>query len=101
MDAAPLTVTFDFTPDQVEVIARRVADIVTARTPAPAASKYLTVPEAADLLRSKPQRVYDLVSATVLTRHKDGARVLLLRAEVEAYLGGSLRGDLRPPRSAG
>ena len=88
MDGAPLTVTFDLTPDQVEVLARRVADIVTARTPAPASSKYLTVQEAADLLRSSRQRVYDLVSAAVLTRHKDGTRLLLRRAEVEAYLTG-------------
>ena len=84
----PLTVTLEIAPEQVDVIARRVAEIVTARTPPPVESKYLTVQEAAALLRSKPQRVYDLVSAAVLTRYKDGTRVLLLRADVEAYLAG-------------
>ena len=89
MDAAPFTVTFDLAPDQVEVLARRVAEIVTARTqPPPVESKYLTVPEAAELLRASRQRVYDLVSTGSLTRHKDGTRLLLRRAEVEAYLTG-------------
>lgn len=55
------------------------------------ASPYLTVREAADLLRAKPQRVYDLLSSGRLTRFKDGARVLVSRAELEAYLRGEAR----------
>jgi excisionase family DNA binding protein len=53
-------------------------------SPAP----FLTVNEAAQLLRCKPQRIYDLLSAHRLTRFKDGSRVLLSRAEVEAWVGG-------------
>jgi excisionase family DNA binding protein len=49
---------------------------------------YLTVAEAAAYLRAKPQRVYDLLSARQLSRHKDGRRVLISRAELDNYLAG-------------
>lgn len=55
-------------------------------------SEFLTVAEAADLLRADRQRVYDLLSAGRLIRHKDGSRVLVKRAELEAYLNGNGRG---------
>ena len=71
----------------VEAIAERVAEIVLARQGAPdAGSPYLTVAEAAELLRCKRQRVDDLLSKRVLTRVKDGARTLVLRAEIDGYL---------------
>ena len=55
---------------------------------------YCTVPEAAEILRAKRQRVDDLLSAGKLTRYKDGGRTLLLRAEVERYVAESgRRGD--------
>jgi len=47
---------------------------------------YLSVPEAAEYLRAKPQRVYDLLSSGRLARHKDGSRVLISRAELASYL---------------
>lgn len=53
-------------------------------------SPWLTVDEAADYLRCKPKRVYDLLSQQRLPRHKDGSRVLLHRAELDAYLAGTL-----------
>ena len=51
-------------------------------------SPYLTVEEAAERLRCSRQRVYDLLSSGRLTRLKDGARVLVRRDEVDAYLAG-------------
>jgi excisionase family DNA binding protein len=55
-------------------------------------AEYLTVVEAADRLRAKPQRVYDLLSAGRLRRYKDGARVLVKRAELDAYIAdGAVR----------
>lgn len=48
--------------------------------------EYLTSAEAAERLRAKPQRIYDLVSAGRLRRYKDGARVLIKRADLEDYL---------------
>ena len=50
---------------------------------APSASRFVTVEEAAGLLRCKPQRVYDLLSQRRLSRVKEGGRTLLLRDEVE------------------
>lgn len=88
----------------VERIAARAAEIVLEQPGAQAGasgSPYLTVAEAAEYLRAKPQRVYDLLSARRLTRHKDGSRVLVDRAEVDAYLAGAKSprvATLLPPR---
>ncbi len=51
-------------------------------------SKYMTIPEAAVLLRCARQRVDDLLSQGRLTRLKDGTRTLVSREEVERYLRG-------------
>jgi excisionase family DNA binding protein len=85
-----LTITLP--PDAAEAIAQRAAAIVLERLSAePRIAEYLTVSEAAEYLRSKPQRIYDLLSARRLTRHKDGRRVLVSRVELDTYLaeGGS------------
>jgi excisionase family DNA binding protein len=47
----------------------------------------LTPAEAAERIRSKPQRIYDLCSEGVLTRHKDGSRLLVSRRELDALVG--------------
>lgn len=47
------------------------------------ASPLMSIPEAADHLRCKRQRIDDLLSARRLTRYKEGRRTLVLRAEVE------------------
>ena len=74
--------------DLLDRIAVRAAELVEQRAPAGGggASPYLTVAEAAAYLRAKPQRVYDLLSARRLTRHKDGSRTLVSRAELDAHL---------------
>jgi excisionase family DNA binding protein len=77
-------------PDVVEALVEQVAAMVLERLAehAPAArSEYLTVAEAAEVLRAKPQRVYDLLSAGRLTRYRDGSRVLIARVELDAHLG--------------
>lgn len=51
-----------------------------------AESPYLTVLEAATLLRAKRQRVDDLLSQRRLTRYKDGSRTLVSRSELDEYL---------------
>jgi excisionase family DNA binding protein len=75
----------------LETIARRAAEIVLGDLQdlldsAQTSSPYLTVAETADFLRSSRQRVYDLLSERKLTRVKDGARVLVRRDELLAYL---------------
>ena len=70
-----------------QLVDERVQDRIggVART-RDSASPWLSVVEAAELLRCKRQRVDDLLSQGRLTRHKDGSRTLLSRAEVDAYL---------------
>ena len=69
-------------------LAERAAALVLERlSAAPATeSEFLTVTEAADLLRASRQRVYDLLSDGRLERFKDGSRVLVRRADVVAHL---------------
>jgi excisionase family DNA binding protein len=76
----------DLSDEQVEAIAERAAELVLERLPSPPTSEFLNVHEAAELIRAKPQRVYDLLSAGKLTRYKDGSRTLVARSEVVARL---------------
>jgi excisionase family DNA binding protein len=87
MSAGPVQVHLP--PEAVEAIAQRAAELVLAQLPPPApAATYLNVEEAAYVLRSNRQRVYDLLSSGRLHRVKDGTRVLVARAELDAYLHG-------------
>jgi excisionase family DNA binding protein len=72
----------------LDALAQRVAAILDQRTPVTQRDerRYLSVAEAADYLRCSRQRVYDLCSQGTLRRLKDGTRVLLDRAEIDAYL---------------
>jgi excisionase family DNA binding protein len=54
--------------------------------PAAAPLPYMTIPEAAELLRCNRQRIDDLLSQRRLRRYKDGRRTLVSRAEIEEYL---------------
>jgi excisionase family DNA binding protein len=91
----------------VELIAERAAELVRQGEPredpssqpnsgAWGCSPYLSVSEAAEYLRAKPQRIYDLLSSRRLTRHKDGTRVLISRAELDAHLVRSGRSQVAP-----
>jgi excisionase family DNA binding protein len=75
-------------PDFLDALADRVAERLGLATGPE--SRYLTIPEAAEYLRCKRQRVYDLLSARTLSRYKDGSRTLLSRAEVEEYVEQSV-----------
>jgi excisionase family DNA binding protein len=69
---------------------RALAAVLARYLPAPEPqdpSPFLTVAEAAVYLRASRQRVYDLLSSRRLPRHRDGARVLIRRADLDAYLG--------------
>jgi excisionase family DNA binding protein len=88
----------------VEAIAARAAELVLEQLGSALSSPYLTVPETAQYMRCSRQRIDDLLSQGRLTRHKDGARTLVERAEVDAYLSCSGTADgvapalPRPPR---
>ena len=85
----------------VEAIAQRAATLVLAQLqgkPLASESPYLTIAEAAIYARCKRQRIDDLLSARRLTRHKDGRRTLILRAELEAHLAATTGPASRPGR---
>ena len=69
----------------LEAIATRAAELVEDRV-AEAPEPWLDVQEAADYLRCKPQRIYDLVSQGRLMNRKDGRRLLFRRSDLDAYL---------------
>ena len=76
----------EFPADIIDVIAERAATLVLERLVTKPCPEFLTVTEAAELLRAKPQRVYDLLSDGRLERFKDGSRVLVRRADLVAHL---------------
>lgn len=84
-------IAFELPDSVLNAIAERAAALVLeslGRDESASASPFLSVDEAAEYLRAKPHRVYDLLSSGRLTRHKDGSRVLVAREELEASLNG-------------
>lgn len=70
-------------------MAQRAAALVLAQLAADGAEpEYFTVKEAAAYLRCSRQRIYDLVSSSRLPRCKDRTRLLLRRADLDAYVRG-------------
>ena len=79
--------TLTLTEDSLDALVQRVASVVLDHMPKPnPVSPYMTTAEAAAYLRCSRQRVHDLLSARKLTRHKEGGRTLLRRAEVEGFV---------------
>jgi len=78
--------------DDQTLAAIAAAVAVQANAPAPE-SPYMTIVETAEYLRCSRQRVDDLLSARRLERVKDGARTLIRRSDLDAYLddGGNGR----------
>ncbi|HEY3971129.1 MAG TPA: helix-turn-helix domain-containing protein, partial [Solirubrobacteraceae bacterium] len=55
---------------------------------APAVSPWLNVAEAAERLRCRKDRIYDLISLGKLHPRRDGRRVLLHRDDLDSYVEG-------------
>jgi excisionase family DNA binding protein len=83
-----LVLSLSLPAEVVEEIIERAAAIALERlgTADRVPSPYMTIPEAADYLRCKRQRIDDLLSQRRLTRIKDGSRTLVERAEIERVL---------------
>lgn len=80
------------TDEQLAEIARRVAVLVPADNMA-GTSPWLNVAEAAERLRCRKDRIYDLIALGKLqprraAPRRDGRRVLLHRDELDAYVEG-------------
>ena len=79
------------TEEQLEALAARVAPLVAAHLAeiggnGTDSSPWLTVEEAAALLRCDPQRVYEMRSSDRLTAYKEGGRAVVSRGEVESLI---------------
>lgn len=84
-----------------ELIDRRVEERLAELERQAPATPYLSVDEAAAFLRCSRQHIYDLRSSGRLTRHGDGTRALVARAELEQLAADSHRvapGAGRPHR---
>ncbi len=77
--------TFELTPEAVERIAERAAELVAERN-GHAQDSWLSVAEAAEHLRCTPSRIYSLVSARRVPFHKDGSRTLFRRSELDDWV---------------
>jgi len=79
-----LEVVLRLNGDQVEVIARRVAELVAVRArPAPA---WVDAAGAAEHLATSTARIYDLVQLRKLNPRRDGRRLLFRLEDLDAYL---------------
>ena len=65
------------------------------------ASDWLTVAEAAEVLRCRPKRVYDLCSQRRLPFTKDGTRTLIRRADIDLYLARNMERSAYSERPVG
>lgn len=74
-------------PLQLDDDALRAIAAAVAPAAPPYSSPFLTIVETAEYLRCPRQRIDDLLSQRKLTRHKDGARTLVSRTELEEYIG--------------
>lgn len=78
-----MNVAVALSEDDIERIAERVASLAASSSrPDP----WLSIEEAAEHLRAKPQRLYDLVSTGRLRPAKDGRRLLFRRSWLDTYL---------------
>jgi excisionase family DNA binding protein len=83
-DGLALPIPHEFLDVVVDkVVSRLIADGLVH---APTRSPYLTASEAAEVLRCDRRRIYRMVSDGRIAGVKDGSRVLVDRASIEAYL---------------
>ena len=68
----------------LDELADRVADRLAHREPD--RDPWITVAEAAEHVRCTTSRIYSLVSTRRIPFEKDGSRVLLRRAELDAWV---------------
>ena len=78
-----MNVAVALSDEDVERIAQRVASLAAGSSPS---DPWLSIDEAAEHLRAKPQRLYDLVSSGRLKPAKDGRRLLFRRSALDTYV---------------
>ncbi len=88
-----IELTVRLNDEQLAEIARHAAALIPNDTDD--ASPWLNVTDAAERLRCKKDRIYDLIALGKLQPRRDGRRVLLHRDDLDSYVEG------RTVRSAG
>jgi excisionase family DNA binding protein len=72
-------------PDElVEAVAQRAAEIV--RESEPESDEWLTTQDAADHLKCGKRRIFNLVSEGRIPVHREGARLLFLKSELDEWI---------------
>lgn len=91
MNSVEAPVSLELPPSVIEAIAQRVAPMVAeliCREGSTSESEFLSVEEAADLMRSTPGRVRNLITSGQLVPDAyNGRRPLLSRVQVRAWMG--------------
>ncbi len=82
-----IELTVRLTDEQLSEIARRAAALIPPSEPT--VSPWLNVTDAAERLRCRKDRIYDLIALGKLHPRRDGRRVLLHRDDLDAYIEGS------------
>lgn len=81
-----IELTIQLTDEQLAEIAARAAALIPIGDAD--SSPWLNVAEAADRLRCRKDRIYDLIALGKLHPRRDGRRVLLHRDDLDAYVEG-------------
>ena len=81
-DDGVLALAVALTPDQLELLAQRVAAILDDRRDA----GFLDVDGAAEFLSTTPKAIYHQVERGRLPHHRAGGRLLFDRAELRAWV---------------
>jgi hypothetical protein len=82
MPASALDLLLD---EFINLVADRVAHRLEAREPRPE-TELLSLTEAAEVLRCKPQRIYQLRSTGRLPRTVEGGRAIVRRSDLERLI---------------
>lgn len=88
----PLTLTIELTPDQLDMLAHRVAEIVRGELPSPSPRTpwpdWLSVDRSADYLGVSPERVRKLIARHQIPFYREGpgCRTFLHRPELDAWM---------------
>lgn len=81
-----IELTVRLTDEQLAEIARQAAALIPSSKPT--VSPWLNVTDAAERLRCRKDRIYDLIALGKLHPRRDGRRVLLHRDDLDAYIEG-------------
>jgi excisionase family DNA binding protein len=84
-----IELTVRLTDEQLAEIAERAAALISVDPPV--VSPWLNVAEAAERLRCRKDRIYDLIALGKLHPRRDGRRVLLHHDDLDAYIEGHTR----------